>query len=261
MSIFVYYAISKRRVLTQNNIKKAFPNLTEQEVHRYAKETYMNLSQTVAEILLMFVDRFDIDSAIVNLDEALEQLERCKSEYGTIFMAAHFSNWELGAHFLGLHGFATLVVGREGTNKLIDKYITIPFRNKYGNSAVYKDKAMIAMAKRLKSGGSIGVLIDQKTGGTHSAPIDFFGHQAPTTLSVASLKLKFNPLVVPMSVIRESRGKYKMFIEEPIEYKADEIEGEREKLEAMTLVYNQAVEQMILRSPTEWFWMHNRWKL
>jgi len=162
---------------------------------------------------------------------------------------------------LGLHGFPTLVVGREGTNKLIDKYITIPFRNKYGNSAVYKDNAMIAMAKRLKSGGSVGVLIDQKTGGTHSAKVDFFGRKAPTTLSVASLKLKFDSAVVPMSVIRESRGRYRMFIEKPIECKADEIDDERGKLEAMTLRYNQAVEQMILRSPTEWFWMHNRWRV
>ena len=222
LAMLFYYLLPKRRVLVQKNLSNAFPNLPQETIDRYTKEVYTNISESVAEILLMYVDRFDIDGAIVNLDEALEKLKGCKSQNGTIFMAAHFSNWELGAHFLGLHGFPTLVIGRKGDNELIDKYITVPFRNKYGNSAVYKDNAMIAMAKRLKSDGSVGVLIDQKTGGTHSAKVDFFGRKAPTTLSVASLKLKFDSAVVPMSVIRESRGRYRMFIEDPIEYKADE---------------------------------------
>ncbi|MDP3560535.1 MAG: lysophospholipid acyltransferase family protein, partial [Legionellaceae bacterium] len=28
-----------------------------------------------------------------------------------------------------------------------------------------------------------------------------------------------------------------------------------------TLIYNQALEKMILAHPEQWFWMHRRWKL
>lgn len=260
LSIFFYFIMQKRRLLTQNNLKKAFPSLTEKEIHKYSKEIYLNISETVAEILLMFVDRFDIDDAIINLDEAIDKLSKCKSKNGTIFMGAHFSNWELMAQFLAKHGFPTLVIGRKGDNKLIDANITTPFRNKFGNKSAHKSKAMIAMAKTLKNGGSVGVLIDQKTGGTHASLIEFFGSKAKTTLSVASLKLKFDSLVIPISVVRESRGKYHMYIDDAIEYKAEDITDEREKLEAMTLRYNQAIEKIILRSIPEWFWMHDRWK-
>ncbi|MBD3724033.1 MAG: hypothetical protein IE909_08425, partial [Campylobacterales bacterium] len=62
-------------------------------------------------------------------------------------------------------------------------------------------------------------------------------------------------------VIRRSQAKYEMYIGKPIEYIADEIKDEREKLEAMTAKYNKAIEYMISQDPNQWFWMHNRWRL
>ncbi len=253
--------MKKRRETAVLNLKQIY-NLDDKKAYAFTKQVYKELSQTVAEILLMVVDRFDIDDAVINSDEIKKQLSIIKDHAtnGIILVTGHFSNWELLAHFLAKHGLPMVVVGREGSNKLIDKRITIPFRNSYGNKAVYKDKAMIAMAKTLKSGGNVGMLIDQKTSGTHSAKVKFFGHKASTTLSTAALKLKFNPLVIPVSVVRESRGRYRLYIDSPIDYVASEIDDEKEKLIAMTAKYNAAIEHMILRAPDQWFWMHNRWK-
>ena len=261
IAIVLYYILPKRRKLVYKNLRNVFPLLSKNELDRFAKKVYDNLSQSVAEILLMFVDRFDIDDAIINFNEAKEKIAEITShKRGVILFTAHFSNWELLAHFISKHGLPFLVIGREGTNKIIDKKITIPFRSKYGNRAAYKKKAMISMAKALKNRETIGMLIDQKTGGTHSAKIDFFGQKASTTLSTAALKLKFDPLIIPTYVVREKRGYYRMHIEPPLEYIASEIADEKEKMKAMTLRYNRALEQMILRAPEQWFWMHNRWK-
>jgi KDO2-lipid IV(A) lauroyltransferase len=107
----------------------------------------------------------------------------------------------------------------------------------------------------------VGLLIDQKSGGSHSAKVDFFGKPAETTLSVASLKLKLDPLIVPIFVVRESDGLYELVIHDPVEYIADEIEDHQKKLEAMTLKYNKVIEDIIRKYPSQWFWMHNRWRL
>ncbi len=256
-----FYCLKSRRELTVKNLKKIY-SLTDDEAYMRAKTVYLQLSQSVAEILFMFVDRFDIDSAIVNLQEAKEKLAAFSSNApnGIIVITAHYSNWELAAQFLARHGLPMLAIGRIGSNKIIERKITTPFRGKYGNRAIDKNRSMVAMAKTLKSGGNVGMLIDQKTSGTHSENVPFFGFDAPTTLSAASLKLKFDSLVLPISVVRISRGKYEMYIDEPIEYKAVEIKEEKEKLVAMTAKYNQAIEHMISRDPNQWFWMHNRWK-
>jgi len=263
LTLFVYHLDKKRRNLTITNLTMAFPEKTSEEITALSKEVYVELSITIAEILLMFTGQFDIEKAIKNHDEAKNKIEDIaqNSPHGIIFLTAHFSNWELLAHFIAKKGLPMLVIGRTGDNKLIDQNITVPFRNKYGNRATSKDNAMLAMAKTLKKGDAVGLLTDQKSGSLNSVKVDFFDKPAETTLSVAMLKSKFNPLVVPVFVARQSDGLYEMIINDPIDYIADEIEDKEKKLEAMTLKYNQAIEAVIRDYPAQWFWMHNRWRL
>jgi len=263
LTLLVYRLDQKRRNLTVKNLTMAFPEKTFEEISVLSKEVYSQLSITIAEILLMFTGQFDIDKAIKNQEEAQKKLEEIaqNSPHGVIVMTAHFSNWELAAHFLAKNGLPMLAIGRKGNNKLIDTNITMPFREKYGNEAVSKKRAMLMMIKRLKSAGNVGLLIDQKSGNLNSVKVDFFGQPAETTLSIASLKLKFDPLVVPIFIARQSDGLYEMIINEPIDYVADEIDNKAKKLEAMTLKYNQVIENVIRKYPSQWFWMHNRWRL
>jgi len=261
--MLVFYLDKRRRWLTVKNLTMAYPQKSSEEMMLLSKEVYVELSKTIAEILLMFVDRFDIDKALINLEEAKEKLKHIStsSPQGVIVMTAHFSNWELAAQILARHGLPMLAIGREGNNRLINENITIPFRNKYGNVAISKNNAMLAMAKTLKKGHTVGLLIDQKSGHLNSAKIDFFNTPAETTLSVAMLKLKFNPLVVPIFIARQADGRYELIIENPIEYKADEIENKDEKLKRMTEKYNLAIEEIVKKYPAQWFWMHNRWRI
>jgi len=263
LTLLIYRFDKKRRDLTIKNLSMAFPDKNMDEIEALSKDVYIELSKTVSEILLMFVDKFDIDAAVINLDEASQKIKRIasRSTKGIILITAHFSNWELGAHFLAKHGLPALAVGRKGNNKLIEENITTPFRKKYGNGAVSKKKAMLSLIKTLKSGGNIGLLIDQKSGAINSAKVDFFGKKAETTLSVASMKLRLDPMVLPIFIVRQEDGRYEMIINEPIDYIASEIEDGDKKLEAMTLKYNQAIEEIVRKYPQQWFWMHNRWRI
>ena len=263
LTLVVYHLDKNRRTITLRNLTMAFPEKTFEEIEALSKEVYKQLSITISEILFMFIGKFDIEKVIKNYQEAKEKLEEIaeNSPHGVIIMTAHFSNWELAAHFLAKSGLPMLAIGRKGNNSLIENNITTPFREKYGNQAVVKSKAMMLMIKRLKSAGNVGLLIDQKSGQINSAKVDFFGEPAETTLSVASLKLKFDALVVPIFIARDRDGLYEMIINDPIEYTADEIEDKEKKLASMTSRYNQAIENVIRQYPSQWFWMHNRWRL
>lgn len=260
LALLLYHIDSKRRALTITNLTHAFGDRSPDEIKALSKEVYVELSKTVAEILLMFAGRFDIDDAVVNKEEALKQIEELtqNSPNGIIAMTAHFSNWELLAHFLAKHGLKMLVIGREGNNKLIEDNITTPFRRKYGNDTAFKSKAMLSMVKRLKQGGNVGILIDQKSGAQGSVKVNFFGEPAETILSIATLKEKLDPLVVPFFAVRVGEGKYRILIERPVEYEGDETGDER--LEKMTQQYNSVMESVIRDYPAQWFWMHNRWR-
>ena len=263
LTLLVYHTDTKRRLLTLNNLALAFPEKEEKEIERVSKEVYSELSKTIAEILLMFADRFDIDEAVVNKDEAIEKLQRAiqDSPRGIIAMTAHFSNWELLAHFLAKHGLPMLVVGREGNNKLIENNITQPFRKRYGNDTTTKKKAILSMVKRLKSGGNVGILIDQKAGGPNAVEVDFMGKPAQTITSLATLKQKLDPKIIPFFAARVANGKYRIIMQEPVEYNAQEEQEEEKKIEKMTAKYNEVMESVIRQYPSQWFWMHNRWRV
>jgi KDO2-lipid IV(A) lauroyltransferase len=261
LTLLVYHLDKKRRNLTITNLKMAL-NLDEEDAIKLSKDVYIELSKTITEIVLMFVDRFDIDSAIINKDEAIAKIDKllANSPNGIIAMTAHFSNWELLAQFLARHGLKMMVVGREGNNKLIEHNITTPLRRKYGNDTVYKHKAMMAMFKTLKKGGNVGILIDQKAKkNNNSVMVNFFGQSASTTTVVAMLKQKFDPLVVPFFVARESDGRYNLIIQDAIESNCQD--DSTKCLEEMTQSYNDAMQEVISRYPSQWFWMHNRWRL
>jgi len=261
LTLFVYHIDTKRQKLTKLNLSSVYPNLSQEEINHLAKQVYIELSKTITEIVLMFVDRFDIDDAIINKDEAISKIDELlnqKGDKGLIAMTAHFSNWELLAQFLAKHGLDMLVVGREGNNKLIEQNITTPLRRKNGNDTVYKHKAMMAMFKKLKQGGNVGILIDQKAGHKNSVVVDFMGHRAETTTAVAMLQVKFDALVVPFFVARVSDGKYKFIMKEPIDKVCDD--DTTECLEKLTLKYNEVMGEVIDEYPSQWFWMHNRWR-
>ena len=256
----LYYRLgTRRRELTRRNLAMAFPDKSEAEIDALAKRVYRELGQTVTEILLMFADRFDIDEAVVNKVEALHRLDWLKIRHpgGIVAMTAHFGNWELLAHFLAMHGFRMLVIGREGNNRLIETRITQPFRKKYGNDTAYKDNAMLAMVKRLKRGGNVGLLIDQKSGHLNSVNVPFFGKKVDTTNSIAMLRAKLPVEVVPFFAVRVGRGKYRIEIGDPIPCPDETCED----IEAMTREYNRMMERVIRAHPEQWFWMHNRWRL
>ncbi|MGC9351718.1 MAG: lysophospholipid acyltransferase family protein [Sulfurovum sp.] len=263
LTLMVYHLDKKRRYITIENLKMAFPEKSDREIGDLSKKVYRELSKTISEILLMVVDRFDIDEAVVNREEIIAKLQTAtqNAPRGIVAMTAHFSNWELLAHFLAKHGLPMLVVGREGNNKLIENRITQPFRKKYGNDTTTKKKAILSMVKRLKSSGNVGILIDQKAGGPNAVEVGFMGKPAQTITSLAMLKQKLDPRIIPFFAARVGEGKYKIIMLDSVEYRAEEESDEAKKVEKMTAEYNRIMESVIREYPSQWFWMHNRWRI
>lgn len=260
----LFFKYDKRRsVLTLKNLHLIYPEKSDEDVLALAKKAYESVGITVAEILLMLTDRFDMSAMIENTEEAIEKLKKYtqNSKMGTIFLTAHFSNWELAAHFVAKSGFPMLVIARRGNNLLIEKNLTTPLREKYGNKNLFKDHAGGGIIKCLKSSQRLGLLVDQKASGVSSIKVKFFNQDADTVNSIAILKLKYNPTVLPVFGVRQKNGKYKILVKEPVDYVAEEESDEKIRVAKMTQKYNDIMEEVIRAYPEQWFWMHNRWRI
>ncbi len=263
ISKLIFKYEKRRSKLTQINLKSAFPDKSDSEILELSQKAYESVAITLAEIIFMFNNKIDLNDMVDNKEEFLQKLEQYTkgSQNGVVIITAHFSNWELAAQFLPLHGYPMVAIGREGNNKLIEKNITTPFRQRYGNKNLYKKNALLGIIKALKRNQTVGLLFDQKAGGQNSTKVNFFNIPADTTKSIAEMKLKLNPKIIPIFFPRNKNGKYTPIIYEPIEYTADEESEKDKKIKKMTQKYNDILEEVIRKYPEQWFWMHNRWRL
>lgn len=257
-AVILFWVLKSRRKLAINNILAAYKDFDFKKAKSLAKANFISISQTVAEVLLLINDRINLDDVMQNGESAVKKVKELtkNNKNGIIFVTAHFGNWEFLAHYFATKGFPVSVVGRYGNNSLIEDNITFPFRHKFGNDLIYKDDAMRNMIKLLKNHGNLGILTDQKTGNFKA---EFFGRKCYTTKSVATLFLKFNPVIIPIFAKRIDKMKFEIIVE-----KFPEIPSNLSKNEAelfITQACNDIFENIVRSAPEQWFWMHNRWRM
>jgi len=253
LMISYYWLDTKRRNITINNMQKAYRDKSSKEISDMAISSYKELGKTAAECLLIMNDKLDPNSVIINKDEALAKIEKISADApnGVIYITAHYSNWELLCHFFGQNGVPLLGVVKESKNRKIEQNISTPFREKFGNKSVGHKKSMISIAKALKHGKSVVVAMDQWLRPPNVVEVDFFGRRTYAAKSVAALKKKLDPLVVPLFIEREDDG-FRVIVGDRID--------ENGTIEDMTQSYYEAIERQIDKCPDQWMWLHNRWK-
>jgi KDO2-lipid IV(A) lauroyltransferase len=113
------------------------------------------------------------------------------------------------------------------------------------------------MLKTLKAGGSVALLIDQDTR-VKSTFVNFFGHAAYTPVGAALLAMNTGAAVLPAFSHLGDDGMQHIEILPEIILR---ITGnEEEDIQYNTQVFTNVIEARIRQYPSQWLWMHERWK-
>jgi Kdo2-lipid IVA lauroyltransferase/acyltransferase len=174
---------------------------------------------------------------------------------GIIFVSAHFGNWELGG--VALSSLITPVssIYKEFSTSAFDPYL-LEARTNHQMKLAEKNGALKHIAKALKGGRSILLMIDQASNARTGVKVDFFGHETYQTSTPAQLAHKFNVPIVGVYIVSNDEQHYTITFENPIEVNGND---EKSILEATQMQANE-VEKVIRTNPKLWFWCHKRWK-
>ena len=245
------------------NLEIAYPDLSDKERVERARAAYDHFGQFLAESAMILCGKIDQTALDEMVDgSAMEKLKRIEenTDKGVLAITGHLGNFELLAHYTGSHADRqSHVVARKGSNQLIDERIVTPMRESFGNKVIYKNRALPQIVKALRHGEHIGLLIDIKTNARQGVPVTFFGKETLGLKSSAYLQIKLSPLIVPMTMARIAPRKYKLVVDDPIEW-TDNGKPLDEQVAELTQIHQQALEKLIRRYPEQWLWMHNRWK-
>jgi len=262
---FLFYTLGfRRRKMTLQNMQLALPNLSEKERQRMAIASYDHFGQFMAESAMILAGKIDREKLenMVDGEDISKLLELEKStEKGILFITGHLGNFELLAHYTGTRLTRTgHVVARKGTNQRVDDRIVTPMRESFGNKVIYKKRALPHIARTLKRGEHVGLLIDIKSNAKRGVPVTFFGNETYAIKSSAYLQIKLNPIVVPITMARIEPKRYKLIAGDPIPW-ADNGQPIEEQISELTQIHQTELEKLIRQYPEQWLWMHNRFRI
>ena len=245
--------IFRSKKLIFENIRRALPNISKNELISIYNSMWENYGRVFAEYV--FMKKFRNDELTENISiEGKEILQEIIiKNQKVIFISGHFSNFELMAMQIEKMGVKVAAIYRPLNNLYLNS-IMEKIRKKY--ICKHQIKKGVGGLKELiklnKEGFSTALMIDQRV--SQGIKSSFFNQEAYTTTIPAQLVKKFGMSVVPIFIERFDEIKFKMTVYKPLSFE------ENESIENITNKLNKILEQMILKNPNYWIWSHNRWK-
>lgn len=176
---------------------------------------------------------------------------------GIFFITGHCGNWELMALAFGAkHGNVSVVARRQNNpvlNGIVEK-----MRGRYGNAIIYKEGAFRRIVSRLKENHIVGILMDQAVVPEEGFVMDFLGRPARVMRMPALMARKTGVPMLPVFIARKPEGGHTLTVYPEIE--PSDAEDSAEALLRDTEALSKTVERYIVENPTEWYWVHRRWK-
>jgi KDO2-lipid IV(A) lauroyltransferase len=253
----IFYRVTPVMDRARENLRAAYPNMQPAEMEKIIREMCDNLGRTVAEY--PHLDKLKLDGPDPRLEIAGKEIADAEIARGkgVMFISGHFANWEAMPVMATQLGYDGGLVYRPPNNPYVDGYISRMRASAGPKVQIGKGaQGTRKIFTMLRRGLCILLLVDQKTEQGVMAP--FFGRPAPTTPAPAALALKLGSTLLPASNERLGGARFRMTIHPPIEYTPT---GDHDAdIQALTTKINAAIEAAVRARPSQWLWIHRRWK-
>ncbi len=250
--------VKVRRKVVDDNIRHAFPEMTERERHDAARRMWEHLLLMVCEIAHAPRKIHETNWRRYFHVHRRNDITRYLLDVRPVVMiSGHFGNFELTSYMMGLFGFPGYSIARDLDNPYLDRYLK-RFRSNNGQFILPKEGSAGQVDTVLRSGGAIALLGDQAAG-PKGCWVDFMGRPASCHKAVALLTLVSG---APLVVCYGKRTGGPLQFEIGAQGIADpQIGGdELANVKSLTQWYNDHLGEVIRTAPEQYWWVHRRWK-
>jgi len=252
---FLYYVFGYRRKVVTANLKIAFPEKSEKEIHKISKKFYHNLTDTFVEIIKL----------ISMSNKSFEK--RCKGDFSIIEELAkkgknvqlhtgHQFNWEFGSLLMSkeIKSIPTYAIYMPIKNNAVER-VFLKIRQKYGTIFVKATEFRQRREKIFSERFVFFLAADQNPGDPGSAYwLNYFSKPAPFITGPEIGGIKNDTAIVFVRSRIPKRGHYVLECTLYTENAASTSVGE------ITGAFRDFLEKIIREEPDNYLWTHRRWK-
>jgi KDO2-lipid IV(A) lauroyltransferase len=250
LGLALYVLVPERRHVTLTNLGLCFPALSSTERSVLARRHFAAFGRSILELGLWWWASPQRIRRLVRL-EGGEKLAAYKDR-PVILLVPHFVGIDAGAIRLLLeHGVVAIYTHQK--NRIFEAAMN-GGRNRFGNcDMVSRQEGTRKALKAMKRGRFFHYSPDMDYGPKESVFVPFFGVQTATITGLARLAKLTGATVIPL-VTRMEPGGYVATVGEPwAEFPGDGDTGDARRLNAF-------IEQEVLKSPEQYYWLHKRFK-
>ncbi len=251
-----YHIASKKRKLADSNLKLTFgTDLSSSDRDSLIRGVFRHFGRsTVAFLRAPMFSTGDIAQQVTV--EGWEHLEKAyRDGKGVIVATGHIGNWEmLGRWLAQVKKLPVSVVAKDPKGPVLADYLR-KMRESAGFAVLSKGESARPLLRVLQRGEVVIILPDQNSGDVF---VPFFGVPAGTVAGPASLALHTGATLLPVFFLAKSDGTFRAIIQQAIPTLST---GSREEdVKRIMTAFNGVLESMIRQYPSQWLWLHNRWK-
>ncbi len=252
----VYHVVRYRRRVVYANLRSSFPEKSEAEIERIAKDFYSFFCDYIVETLKLF----SMGEKNIRKRMKFEGLDQVKEDFAngrsvSVYLG-HYCNWEwissLGLHLDEQCG----QIYHPLENATLDR-LFLYMRGRFKAQSIKMDDTFLTILRWKKEGRKniVGYIADQVPGYNNIHYwADFLHHDTPVFTGAERISKIMDTAVYYIDVERPRRGYYvARFIkiadslnEHPVFFATEQ--------------YFRLLEQNIQRAPQYWLWSHKRWK-
>lgn len=254
----MYQFDRKHRHRAMRNIARSFPDVPTARAARIAERSMQHFLQLGVEVLfttrLVHLDTWSRYTQLRDLHEALDVM---LSDRPKIMVTGHFGNWELLGYTLATLGLDMDALARPIDNPLVNRWLT-DVRQKRGMRLITKWGATDQMVDIMANHGTLAFIADQNAG-EKDLFVPFFGRLASTYKSIGLLAMRSNAPVV-CGYARRLGPTFRYEIGTTDIIYPEDWSRQPDPLYYLTARYMRAIENMVRLDPTQYLWVHRRWK-
>lgn len=253
----MYSLLPRHRRNSLISVTIAFPDKSESERRRLARNSFVFMSQGSLELLYFLKKKCPLDNIRIEgrefLDQALAQGK------GVVGLSAHLGNFPLISLKLAQLGYIVHVVARPMRDEQAGDYVHA-LRIESGVRTIFsypRRECVNNIIRALRNNEIVIIQMDQNFG-TGGVWVKFFDHLAATPVGPVIFAMRTDSAVVPIYIDREGMGKHciKILPVCPLEQSPDK----DEMTLLNTIKFTNIIESWVRRIPQQWSWLHRRWK-
>ncbi|MBU2905372.1 MULTISPECIES: lysophospholipid acyltransferase family protein [Arenibacter] len=253
--IILYHVVGYRKKVVKENLRRAFPNKTKEEIQKIRKDFYRHMCDMFLEMvktLNLSKEELKERYKIVNI-EVLQEIVKDKS---VLIVCSHYANWEWNVsinNYVNAKGYAVYQrIGNSYFDDLIKK-----IRAKWNTTLITQQETVKTVYRNVQNGviSAYGMVSDQSPQVKRAQYwSEFMGVKVPIFNGPESMARKLDLAVVFLKVSKVKRGYYKA------EFIPITTAGKQTKKNEITDRFLRLTEDQIREKPEYYLWTHKRWK-